>query len=90
MTTQTTLQLELILELPFDWCGGTIFALTQEEIKEVAEEKHKEICVLCGQKKPLLYERFSGGLRSYICEECAMNYVQAASKVMKKYGDDKE
>jgi len=76
-------------QFPFSWRGGVISALTPVDIKIVAEKKHKRICTLCGQKKPLAYERFSGGLKSYICVECAVRYVQAASKIIKRYGESK-
>lgn len=77
-------------QFPFSWRGGVILPLTPEEIKVVAGVKHKKVCVLCGQKRPLAYERVSGGLKSHICGECAVKYVLGATRVSKMYSAEKQ
>lgn len=76
MQKQTAL-FEVVKEpVSLDWRAGVIMPL---------DNVVEGVCVLCGYKKSLNHERFSGGLPSKICQDCAEKYVERAQKVLEKY-----
>jgi len=67
----------------YAWGYGVITKLSSAERKETRRNK---ICAICGEKRELTHEKLSGGVKSYICSECASDYVRNAERVKEKYG----
>ena len=62
---------------PFTWTAGKI-----SHTDGKPNEPNHLFCASCGLKKPLNFERLSGGQKSYICDSCAEKYVISASNLM--------
>ncbi|MGC9445399.1 MAG: hypothetical protein ACP5E9_10820 [Candidatus Methanospirareceae archaeon] len=56
-----------------------ITALNADEQHEIAARRHR--CALCGEARQLTYKKISGGVPTFICTDCAEDYVQRALRV---------
>jgi len=65
-----------------------ITALNADEEHEIAARRHR--CALCGESKQLTHKRISGGVPSFICNECAQDYVQRAQRVQTRHESPKK
>ena len=66
----------------FGWAAGVISRISRfGEYWDEINTNHKH-CAVCGEEKPLNFERLSGGRKSFICDECAERYVGQASKLI--------
>jgi len=73
---------------PYLWSAGVIAELTAEQISRTVKMRNKH-CAICGkvgtEDEPLTHEHLSGGVKNYIHELCAQNYVLNAEAVKIKY-----
>jgi hypothetical protein len=73
---------------PFAWTGGVITALNADEQREIAARRHR--CALCGESKQLTHKKISGGVPTFICNECAEDYVQRAQRIQARHEPPKK
>ena len=65
-----------------------ITALNADEQREIAARRHR--CALCGEAKQLTHKKISGGVPTFICNDCAANYVQRAQRVQARQESPKK
>lgn len=83
MTNEGTLAEVEEKEEGYSWGYGVITRLSRREKEKL---KHKKICAICGKERELTHEKLSGGVKSFICGECASEYVKNAERVKAKHG----
>jgi hypothetical protein len=66
---------------PYHWSGASLY----EQELTAEEREHHRRCALCGEEKPLTHAKYSGGCISFLCEDCAVDYVLKAESVKEKY-----